>query len=133
MDAIIRICLILVSDPACQILKSYKDRLSGIILTERLIALLHTEGVISEAIVTEIEKHGYLFKGSTLLAVYTSIAEDRSKLIVLAGILQKTDEAESLANDIAEEYSESVYMVKLVSIISCYKVYVKVFALYIIQ
>ena len=92
------------ADPASQLLQCYSARLSRVVLSEQSIEQLHTEGLISEEALDEVESCGSFLMGDPLRAVCIAVAEDHSKLRDLANILLKSDE--SLANELHIECGE---------------------------
>ena len=93
-------------DPASQLLQCYSGRLSQVVLSEESVQLLHKEGLLSKEASAEVESCGCVLVGVPWLLVLSAVAEDHNKLKLLAGVLLKSDEAMSLAKELAEEYGE---------------------------
>lgn len=66
--------------------------------------MLHTEGVISEEIATEIEQCGCMIRGHQLIALCFALTDNHGKMERFTEILLRTKEAISLANEIAQGY-----------------------------
>lgn len=88
------------TNPSCQLLQHYSDRLAQVTLSVSTIGLLRR--VVSDEIVKDIESRLQLL-GDTWIAIYLAIAEDSSKLQSLVTSLLETKEAVSLANEISCE------------------------------
>ncbi|XP_019859490.1 PREDICTED: uncharacterized protein LOC109587707 [Amphimedon queenslandica] len=95
------------ADPVSEILQCYIGRLAQVVLTEESVDLLHTEGLISKDTLTEVKSCGYSLVGHPMLLILSAVAEDHSKLCILASILMKSKEVVSLASDIIMEYEKS--------------------------
>ena len=92
------------SNPACQILQKYSDRLSQVAVP---FELLYTEGVITRETSEEIEMlGGYLINGP-LRSLRNAVYKDRDVLKRFASILLKSEDTVSLAQDILNDYSKS--------------------------
>ena len=90
------------SNPACQILLNYSDRLSQVAVP---FELLYTEGVITRETSEEIEMlGGYLINGP-LRSLRNAVYKDHDVLKRFASILQKSEDTVSLAQDILNDYS----------------------------
>ena len=90
------------SNPACQILQKYSDRLSQVAVP---FELLYTEGVITREASEEIEMlGGYLINGP-LRSLRNAVYKDRDVLKRFASILLKSEDTVSLAQDILNDYS----------------------------
>ena len=91
------------SNPACQILQKYSDRLSQVAVP---FELLYTEGVITRDTSEEIEMlGGYLINGP-LRSLCKSVYKDHAVLKRFASILLKSEDTVSLAQDILNDYSK---------------------------
>ena len=90
------------SNPACQILQNYSDRLSQVAVP---FELLYTEGVITRETSEDIEMlGGYLINGP-LRSISNAVYKDRDVLKRFASILLKSEDTVSLAQDILNDYS----------------------------
>ena len=90
------------SNPACQILLKYSDRLSQVAVP---FELLYTEGVITSETSEEIEMlGGYLINGP-LKSLRNAVYKDHDVLKRFASILLKSEDTVSLAQDILNDYS----------------------------
>ena len=90
------------SNPACQILQKYSDRLSQVSVP---FELLYTEGVITRETSEEIEMlGGYLINGP-LRSLRNAVYKDHDLLKRFASILLKSEDTVSLAQDILDDYS----------------------------
>ena len=90
------------SNPACQILLKYSDRLSQVAVP---FELLYTEGVITRETSEEIETlAGYLINGP-LRSLRNAVYKDHDVLKRFASILLKSEDTVSLAQDILNDYS----------------------------
>ena len=90
------------SNPACQILLKYSDRLSQVAVP---FELLYTEGVITRETSEEIEMlGGYLINGP-LRSLRNAVYKDHDVLKRFASILLKSEDTVSLAQDILNDYS----------------------------
>ena len=90
------------SNPACQILLKYSDRLSQVVVP---FELLYTEGVITRETSEEIEMlGGYLINGP-LRSLRNAVYKDHDVLKRFASILLKSEDTVSLAQDILNDYS----------------------------
>ena len=93
------------SNPACQILQKYSDRLSQIAVP---FELLYTEGVITRETSEEIEMlGGYLINGP-LRSLRNAVYKDHDVLKRFASILLKSEDTVSLAQDILNDYSKCI-------------------------
>ena len=90
------------SNPACQILQKYSDRLSQVAVP---FELLYTEGVITRETSKEIEiLGGYLINGP-LRSLHKGVYKDHYVLKRFASILLKSEDTISSAQDILNDYS----------------------------
>ena len=90
------------SNPACQILLKYSDRLSQVAVP---FELLYTEGVFTRETSEEIEMlGGYLINGP-LRSLRNAVYKDHDVLKRFASILLKSEDTVSLAQDILNDYS----------------------------
>ena len=90
------------SNPACQILLKYSDRLSQVAVP---FELLYTEGVITRETSEEIEMlGGYLINGP-LRSLRNAVYKDHDVLKRFASILLKSEDTVSLAQNILNDYS----------------------------
>ena len=93
-----------VADPASQLLQRYSGRISQIVFSKASLEQLHTEGLISEEIRAKMESCGGLLVVDSLVTVLSAVADDHSKLRLLADVVLKSDE--SLANELHKECGE---------------------------
>ena len=90
------------SNPTCQILLKYSDRLSQVAVP---FELLYTEGVITRETSEEIEMlGGYLINGP-LRSLRNAVYKDHDVLKRFASILLKSEDTVSLAQNILNDYS----------------------------
>ena len=90
------------SNPACQILLKYSERLSQVAVP---FELLYTEGVITRETSEEIEMlGGYLINGP-LRSLRNAVYKDHDILKRFASILLKSEDTVSLAQNILNDYS----------------------------
>ena len=90
------------SNPACQILLKYSDRLSQVAVP---FELLYTEGVITRETSEEIEMlGGYLINGP-LRSLRNAVYKDHDVLKRFVSILLKSEDTVSLAQNILNDYS----------------------------
>ena len=95
------------SNPACQILLKYSDKLSQVAVP---FELLYTEGVITRETSEEIEMlGGYLINGP-LRSLRNAVYKDHDVLKRFASILLKSEDTVSLAQDILNDYSKRIVM-----------------------
>lgn len=92
------------ANPASQLLQCNSGRLSRAVLPRDAIQLLFKEEVISKETADEVESCGGVLVGDSLRAIYATVAEDHNKLKILASVLLKCVDTESLANELLQEY-----------------------------
>ena len=92
-------------------LLSYRDELSQSILTDDLVGLLHSEGVISKDTQKMIIKYDSKLDYEPFRAVCVTVADDHQKLKVLADVLLQSTETAPLGKDLADKYCESTIII----------------------
>ena len=101
------------SNPACQILLKYSDRLSQVAVP---FELLYTEGVITRETSEDIEMlGGYLINGP-LRSLCNAVYKDHDVLKRFASILLKSEDTVSLAQNILNDYSTCRFNVKWLTV-----------------
>ena len=104
--------MLIVLDAASQLLLSYRDKISKSFLTNDLVGLLRSEGVITkdtqEIIVTKCDN---ILDGKPFRAVCVTVADDHQKLKVLADVLLRFTETVPLGRDLADKYRESIIII----------------------
>ena len=90
---------------------SYRDKLSKSILTDDLVGLLRSEGVISNDTQEMIIEYGNILDDEPLRAVCVTVAVDHKKLKALADILLQSTETALLGRELADKYCESIIVI----------------------
>ena len=94
--------------PASQILLSYSDEFSQLILNDNLVALLLTEEVISRNTQEMIKRRGYSLDGPPFRAICRKVANEPQKLELLADVLLKSVGTVPLGNKLKKDYCKSL-------------------------
>ena len=89
-----------------QLLQHYSSRLSQATLSEESVDLLHTEGLISEETLREVNSCGYTLTDDPMREIYTAVANDHNKLKAFAKILCKTEDTVNMANELLQDIGE---------------------------
>ena len=104
----IKLNTFIVLDGASQLLVSYRDKLSKSFLTDDLVGLLRSEGVITRDTQEMIIKYGNMLDYEPFRAVCVTVADDHQKLKVLADVLLQSTETAPLGRELADKYCESI-------------------------
>ena len=94
------------TDPACQILQKYRNKLSQVTLPVQLCQLLLTEKVITKEVLDEIKALGCHFVNGSFRALRYTVRRDHNKLRIFASILLKSEDTVTIANEIFNDYSK---------------------------
>ena len=94
-------------------LLSYRNKLSKLFLTDDLVGLLRSEGVISKDTQEMMIKYGNILEDEPLRAVCVTVADDHQKLKVLADVLLQSTETAPLGRELADKYCESTIIIIL--------------------
>ena len=97
-------CIFIVIDPASQILLKHFQHQNDLTLDDDIVTLLSTEGLMSKAVQQEMKRRGNLLVGEALRAICVTVAEEHSKLKVLADILLKSVETTTCGKELIEDY-----------------------------
>ena len=89
---------------------SYCDELSQSILTDGLVGLLHSKGVITKDTQKMIREYNVL-GGKPFRTVCVTVADDHQKLKVLADVLLQSTETALLGRELADKYCESIIII----------------------
>ena len=108
---LIKLKTFIVLDEANQLLLSYRDKLSQSFLTDDLLGLLRSEGVISKDTQEMIIEYDNILDGKPFRAVCVTVADDHQKLKVLADVLLQSSETAPLGRDLADKYCESIIII----------------------
>ena len=92
---------------------SYRDKLSQSFLTDELVGLLRSEGVISKDTQEMIIDYDNILDYEPFRAVCVTVADDHQKLKVLADVLLKSTETAPLGRELADKYCESTIIIIL--------------------
>ena len=87
---------------------SYRDKLSKSFLTDDLVGLLRSEGVITKDTQEMIIEYDNILDYKPFRAVCVTVADDHQKLKVLADVLLQFTETAPLGRDLADKYCESI-------------------------
>ena len=90
---------------------SYHDKLSKSFLTDELVGLLRSEGVISKDTQEMIIDYGNKLEDEPFRAVCVTVADDHQKLKVLADVLLQSSETALLGRELADKYCESIIII----------------------
>lgn len=104
--------------PASQILLSYSDEFSQLILNDNLVALLLTEEVISRNTQEMIKRRGYSLDGPPFRAICRKVANEPQKLELLADVLLKSAGTVPLGNRLKKDYCKSLIDIIIIMIIN---------------
>ena len=107
----IKLNTFIVLDAASQLVLSYRDKLSQSFLTDDLVGLLCSEGVISKDIQEMIIEYDNILDGKPFRAVCVTVADDHQKLKVLADVLLQSTETAPLGRELADKYCESIIII----------------------
>ena len=107
----IKLNTFIVLDTASQLLVSYCNKLSQSILTDELVGLLRSEGVISKDTQEMIIEYGNMLDDEPFRAVCVTVADDHQKLKVLADVLLQSSETALLGRELADKYCESIIII----------------------
>ena len=107
----IKLNTFIVLDAASQLLLSYRDKLSQTFLTDELVGLLRSEGVISKDTQEMIEDYDNILDDEPFRAVCVTVADDHQKLKVLADVLLQSTETAPLGRELADKYCESIIII----------------------
>ena len=105
-DYYILYLILIVVDPASQLLQHYSSRISLAILSEESVDLLHTEGLISVETLVQVKSCGCSLLDDTIREIYTAVSDDHNKLRAFANILFKTKDTISIANELLNDCGE---------------------------
>lgn len=96
-------------NPACQLLLSYSDQLSRLLLSDGLVNSLCTSGLILPETQEILRRGGKFLVGEPLMEVCDTISENHEKLRVLGDLLQCCDtyKLSLLGNTIQKDYGKS--------------------------
>ena len=96
-------------NPACQLLLSYSDQLSRLLLSDGLVNSLCTSGLILPETQEILRRGGKFLVGESLMEVCDTISENHEKLRVLGDLLQSCDtyKLSLLGNTIQKDYGKS--------------------------
>ena len=89
---------------------SYRDELSQSFLTDDLVGLLDSEGVITKDTQKMIIEYNVL-GGKPLRAVCVTVADDHQKLKVLADVLLQSSETALLGRKLSDKCCESIIII----------------------
>ena len=103
--------MFIVLDAASQLLLSYRDKLSKSFLTNDLVVLLCSEGVITKDTQEMIIKYDSKLDYKPFRTVCVTVADDHQKLKVLADVLLKFTETAPLGRELADKYCESIIII----------------------
>ena len=104
--------MFIVLDAASQLLLSYRDKLSQSFLTDDLVGLLRSEGVISkDTKELIIEDYDNKLDYEPFRAVCVTVADDHQKLKVLADVLLQSSETALLGRELADKCCESIIII----------------------
>ena len=90
---------------------SYRDKLSKSFLTDDLVGLLRSEGVISKDTQEMIMKYDNILDGKPFRAVCVTVTDDHQKLKVLADVLLQSTETAPLGRELSDKYCESIIII----------------------
>ena len=107
----IKLNTFIVLDVASQLLLSYRDKLSQSFLTDDLVGLLRSEGVISKDTQEMIMEYGNILEDEPLRAVCVTVADDHQKLKVLADVLLKSSETALLGRELSDKYCKFIIII----------------------
>ena len=89
-------------------LLSYRDKLSQLFLTDDLVGLLRSEGVISKDTQEMIIEYDNILDYEPFRAVCVTVADDHQKLKALADVLLQSIETAPLGRELDDKYCESI-------------------------
>ena len=92
-------------------LLSYRDKLSQSFLTDDLVGLLCSEGVISNDTQKMIKEYDNILDNKPLRTVCVTVADDHQKLKVLADVLLQSTGTALLGRELADKYCESIIVI----------------------
>ena len=81
-------------------------KLTHVLITDEIVSLLYTEGLIDDTLRDELRRRGRLLFDGAVKAICLKLDENPSKLKALADILLKCKKTESVGRALHDEWSK---------------------------